>query len=359
MTENEFNKENENNPTIDDLLVKVVLGEASEEEGRWVRQWVAESDANARYFEDFKVILEESKHLAVHSTVNENDAWQNFKQRLNGDKAGDPENNIDPGNQIGAGNYIGAGESVVNMADRRKPQKFPWLRVAAIFVMVLSGTWLYYTYSPAKQQQFLSVRSEGSVLTDTLSEGSIVILNKQSSIRYKKQFPGDTRPVELEGEAFFKVSPDKNKPFIVHARGVTIKVIGTSFNVRTTKQSTELIVETGMVEITNGGHTLSVRANEKVIVKDNDSRPEKQGNTDELYNYYRTHEFSCNGIPLERLVDKLNEVYKANIVIGNDRLRNMMLTTTFRDESLDEILYIISRTFKISLVKNGQEIILK
>ncbi|MHA4810559.1 FecR family protein [Flavitalea flava] len=332
MTENDYDKENEKNPTIDELLVKVMLGEASGQEEQWVKDWVSESNRNARYFEDFKLIWEESRNLAVQSTVNENDAWQNFQQRVK-------EENT----------------PVINLATRRKYQ---WLKAAAIFAVLLTGGWLYTIYSD-KQPQFLSLHSEGVVLTDTLSEGSIVVLNKQSSIRYKQQFPEDSRPVELEGEAFFKVSPDKNKPFIVHAREVTIKVIGTSFNVRTTKQATELIVETGMVEITKGGHTISVRANEKVIVRENDPLPEKQGNTDELYNYYRTHEFACNGISLERLVDKLNEVYKANIVIGNDRLRNMALTTTFRDESLDEILYIISQTFKISLVKNGQQTILK
>ena len=83
-------------------------------------------------------------------------------------------------------------------------------------------------------------------------------------------------------------------------------------------------------------------------------------NKDQLYDYYRTHVFECNGIPLWRLVEKLNEVYKVHIVIGNVGLRDKQMTTSFVDESLDGILDIIKQTFPGSKVDStGKEIILK
>lgn len=318
---------------IDDLLVKVVLREASTEEIREVEGWLSLDPANTRYFEGFRRIWEESKSLAVRSTLNEEDAWQRFRQRAAAEK----------------------GASVINMHKRRG---FPWLRIAAALIVLVGGGWLYYTYSYAPAQ-FLSVRSGAEVIRDTLPEGTVVTLNKQSSIRYQKQFAGQWRKVEMEGEAFFKVTPDKDKPFVVQTGGADIRVIGTSFNVRKSGDSIEVIVETGMVQVTKDGHTVDVRAHEKVVIGKGAASLLKEDNPDDLYNYYRTHAFSCNGIPLARLVEKLNEVYKVHMVIGDSRLRDLPLTSTFRDESLDEILDVITKTLKITYTRKGDEIILQ
>lgn len=360
MTENIYDN-------IDDLLVKVVLGEATEEELGYVQDWIAISSVNKRYFDDFKRIWEESRNLAFRSTVNEEAAWLGFKQRIGPDRSRQMPD-IDLGDiaedrsfsEAGQMNGEGFGDHgstgrVVDFAERKN---YAWLRVAAILITVFAASWMYYTYS-YKPAQFLSVRSGVQVLSDTLPEGSVVTLNKQSFIRYKRQFAGDARKVEMEGEAFFKVAQDKNKPFVVHTNGVIIKVLGTSFNVRNTKDAIEVIVETGMVEITRAQQTVRVGAHEKVLIGKNISAPVKEANSDDLYNYYRTNEFECDGTPLWRLVEKLNEVYKAHIEIGDSRLRDKLLTTTFQGESLEGILDVISKTFKITVVRDGQEIILK
>lgn len=323
---------------IDDLLVKVVLGEASAEETRRVEDWLSLDPVNTRYFEDFRRIWEESRNLAIRSTVNEEDAWQNFQQKVKEGEAG--------GGRDG----------------RIAVLKFPLLRAAAILLLLIGAGWLYYTYS-YQPAQFASIHSGPDVLKDTLSEGTVITLNRQSSIRYKKKWTEASRNVEMEGEAFFKVAPDKERPFIVQAGGAAIRVIGTSFNVRATADSIEVIVETGMVEVEKEGRRIAVRAHEKMVMGLHGSLPVKEDNRDELYNYYRTHAFTCNGTPLGRLVDKLNEVYGVHIVIKEEELRHLPLTTTFQDESLDPILDIISRTLKIKYTKsekgvNGQEILL-
>ena len=347
---------------MDDLLVKYLLHEADEAELERVQQWVSQSPANQRYLAGFSKIWEESRNLAVHSTVNEDDAWKDFQQRIaagaqrsSGGSGGRGGNNMgiagdgpDGGQTAGSGRVIG--KAVIGGRQL--------LRVAAVFLLLFTGSWLYYNYG-YKPAQYISLRSDKQVQTDTLPEGSVVTLNKQSSIRYRRQFAGEVRSVELQGEAFFDVTPDKNKPFLVYTKGVLIKVIGTSFNVRMAGSATEVIVETGRVEVTRDQHTISLGSHEKALVTENNVSLVKQENKDDLYNYYRTHEFECNGISLGRLVEKLNEVYGARIVIGNSRLRDLSLTTTFRDESLDEILTIVTRTLKINLVHNGSEIILQ
>jgi ferric-dicitrate binding protein FerR (iron transport regulator) len=309
------------------LLAKAVLREASEEELRQVQQWIALSDANRRHFENLRLISETGRETTIGSTISEDAAWSNFKKRV---EEGRP--------------MMGMGRG--------------WLRIAAVLILLFAGGWLYYTYSYTPSQ-FLFAQSDTQVLTDTLPEGTVVVLNRQSSIRYRKQFTGDTRPVEIQGEAFFQVARDKNKPFIVHANAMSIKVLGTSFNVKTSAAGTEVIVETGMVEVTKDGQTMIVRPHERLMAGGKGASLIKESNTDALYNYYRTNEFECSGTPLWRMVDKLNEVYNAKITIGDSRLRNLPLTTTFHNESLEEILYVISHSLRISVVKKGPEIILQ
>jgi len=323
------------NNNIDDLLVKVVLGESTAEELSFVQGWRAERPENERYFSDFQRIWEESRNLAVHSVVDEEAAWGRFKERA------------------------GRGETGVGAVGVGSGRRRQWmLRVAAVLIVAVAGGWFFYTYS-YKPGQFLSVNSGVRVLSDTLPEGSVVTMNKESSIRYRRRFAGDVRQVEMEGEAFFAVAQDKNKAFVVQANGVTITVLGTSFNVRAVKGKTEVIVETGLVEIKKGGHVVRVGAHEKAVIGIDDAKLMKEDNPDQLYNYYRTKTFECNGTPMWRLVEKLNEVYKVHIVIGENRLRNLPLTTTFVDESLDGILNVVAKTFAITIVRNGQEIILK
>ena len=301
---------------IDDILVKVVLGESTGEELRLVQAWREESAANEGYFQDFKRIWEESRNLAVRSEVDEEVAWGNFKERVR----------------------EGTGAVVVEMRPRRS---FGWLVAAAAVLALAVGGWFFFSSRPT---EYLAVSSGEQVLLDTLPEGSVVTLNKQSSIRYIKGFAGVDRRVDMEGEAFFAVRQDKDKPFVVHTNGMTITVLGTSFNVRNNGAKTEVIVETGMVEVRKGKEVRRVRAHEKLVVSDN-GESVAGPNPDQLYDYYRTHVFECNGTPLSRLVEKLNEVYHAHVVIGNAGVRDVPVTVSFEDESLDKILEVINKTF--------------
>ncbi|WP_431211206.1 FecR domain-containing protein [Puia sp. P3] len=196
---------------IDDLLAKVVLGESTGEELRHVQGWRAESAANERYFQDFRRIWEESRNLAVKSEVDEEVAWDSFRRRV----------------KDGERSLVDEGEApMVEMKPRRS---YRWLVAAAAILFIAVGGWFFYGGRPV---QYLAVSSGGQVLLDTLPEGSLVTLNKQSSIRYIKDFAGVDRGIDMEGEAFFAVARDKEKPFVVRTNGMTITVLGTSFNVK-------------------------------------------------------------------------------------------------------------------------------
>ena len=313
----------------DDLLVKYLLGEASPTEAQAVEVWTAESSSNKAYLEQLRRVWETSRLLAPALPVDETAAWQSFKARV--------ENRKTP---------------------VRKSNSFNnWMRIAALFILIVGASLFFYLSNQQTPVQNLLLTAKQEALVDTLSDGSIVTLNKNSSLSYPDRFEGEERVVKLKGEAFFSVAPNKTKPFLIHVNDVTVKVIGTSFNIRTRNGTTEVIVETGIVEVIRKNNVLELRPKEKAVVQ-KDSTMFKIAETDKLYNYYRTKEFVCDNTPLWKLVAVLNEAYNANIIIQKDALRSLPLTTTFNNESLDRILEIIHATFDITITRQNNQIIL-
>jgi ferric-dicitrate binding protein FerR (iron transport regulator) len=318
------------NDINDELLVKYLLGEATSSEEAAVQQWIGASPENARYAEHFRLIWEESKKLGVHSTADENKAWERFRQRT--------------------------GQAPQTTVHTRTISLRSAARIAAVLIVLLGAGFLAYRMN--RTSTLLSVQSDGVPVTATLPDGSVVTLNKSSSLSYPEHFNGSTRSVTLKGEAFFNITPDKSHPFIIDANGVAVKVVGTSFNVKTTKDETEVIVETGIVEVRKKDNAVKLNPHEKATVLKNEAKPVKQNNTDELYNYYRTKKFVCNDVPLPRFVEVLSEAYGVQIVLGDERLRHLSLNTTFDNDSLDGILAVIASTFNIRAEQRGGQIVL-
>lgn len=314
----------------DDLLVKHLLGEASAGEQAEVKAWVSESDNNRKYYDDFKLIWDNSKKLSAASTIDENAAWQRFQQRV----------------------------AIEKPATKTIPlgRRINWMRVAAILVLMVGGAWIarYMVWGTNTQ-----LVAGNMVVTETLPDGTTVTLNKGAVLEYNSRMSGSTRNVTLDGEAFFDVTPDKSKPFIITADDAKIKVVGTSFNVKTSEEKTEVIVETGIVEVSKKKNAVTLKPNEKATVLQSSAVPVKEVVDDVLYNYYRTKELVCKNTPLWRLVDVLNDAYNVEIEIGDARLKDMEITTTFKNQNLDDVLDVISRTLNVRVEKNGKNIVLR
>jgi transmembrane sensor len=203
------------------------------------------------------------------------------------------------------------------------------------------------------------ISSGTRTLIDTLPDGSVVTLNKKSTISYPEHFTGSTRQVTLTGEAFFDVTPDKSKPFIISVNDVTVRVVGTSFNVKDNAEKTEVIVETGLVEVANKDQKVKISPREKATVIKSNPELVRQNVQDQFYNYYRTGKLVCEDTPLWKLVEILNETYEANIVIENDRIKDLIINTTFDQKSLDSTLSIVGETLTIKVEHHGELIVLK
>ncbi|MBO9727512.1 MAG: FecR domain-containing protein [Chitinophaga sp.] len=317
----------------DDLLVKYLLDITTPAEKAAVAAWLTEKEDHQRYFEHFRLIWTESKKLAAVSTVNENEAWTRFQQRVGSNETTARIVHLDTG---------------VNWK--------PILRIAAVFIVLLGAAGFWYLSNQSTTPMIVS--SGQQIKEEVLPDGSQVTLNKQSTIEYAAIFRKE-RQVKLEGEAFFNVAQDPGKPFVLKVNDVTVKVLGTSFNVKSVNGKTEVIVESGAVEVTKNNNSVQLRQHEKAVITADQTAPSKQNNTDELYSYYRTKTFVCNNTPLWKLVEILNEAYGVNIVIADNKKRDLQINSTFTNSSLDSTLQVIGLTYEINVEKSGSQIILK
>jgi ferric-dicitrate binding protein FerR (iron transport regulator) len=318
---------------FDGLLMKYLLHEATEQERLIVESWMAAKQENMLYYNDFKRIWDASKEIAVFQKIDVEEAWSNFSAKVKADE-------VNP------------------QTLQKKAVNFPsLLKAAALFVILIGVGSLLFWLSPLSQNN-ITVASGNNSLNVPLPDGSTVLLNKHATLSYSKRFSGATRSITLTGEGFFNVLPDKTRPFVVTAGQSTVTVVGTSFNVKYGDTLTEIIVETGIVQVDKEEYTLKVNPQEKAIVRKNE-KPVLETNTDELYNYYRTRKFVCKATPLYKLVSVLNEAYDAKIVITNTAITNMPLTSTFNEEPLDRILQVIAQTFNIKVETQYYQIILR
>lgn len=316
------------------LLVKHLLGETAPEEAQLVERWLAVEEANRTYYEHFRLIWEQSGQYRTTGSINEEAAWTRFQHRIHNH----PQ-------KLRATKHIF--------------RSFGWLRLAAIFVLAVAGAWLTFQFMNKQTVKTKVSQAWKTSQIDTLPDGSVITLNKNSLIRYPEKFTGGTRRISLEGEAFFKISPDREKPFVIQINDVSVRVVGTSFNVKSFNGNTEVIVETGIVQVIKNHHSIRLAPKEKTIVHPSDSILVKQLVTDKLYNYYRTKTFYCDNTPLWKLVQALNEEYNVNIIIARKDIRALKLSTEFNDEPLDKILTILGETFNISITRSGDQIILQ
>ncbi|WP_133176803.1 FecR family protein [Terrimonas sp.] len=319
------------NDKMNELMAKYLAGEASPAEVTEMLLWIDSSEENRNSFEQLSVIWNESNVAGYNSiAVNENAAWDKFLHSI----------------QSSAPVHI---------------IRFHWWKLVAAMIIIIAGASIVYLINNAKSRsgEEIVVNAFNQVITDTLPDKSVITLNKQAELSYPAVFNKKQRNVRLKGEAFFDIRADKNKPFIIDAGNVKVKVVGTSFNIKAGDSTVEVIVRSGIVKVIRGEEIIALKKGEQTTIAGNAAPMEKNNSTDQLFNYYVSNTFVCDNTPLWKLVDKLNEAYSTNIIIERKALRNMPLNVTFKNESLDTIFEVLSQTLLLKVIKKGDDIILQ
>lgn len=326
---------------IQDLIRKYNAGLCTAEEKLLLEQWYLsfEWDATTMAFNE-----QELQKL-------KNEAWQALsKRKQNGD------------------NTLGEPAKVITIHRKRKYWRYA---VAACFAFILFATWKWWPGGGGKEREIVYqqqlITQKGSRSQVVLSDGSKVWLNAGSKLDYPRQFNGKTRDVQLQGEAYFEVMKDSEKPFYVHTHAFDIKVLGTGFNVRAYPDEDSAVTSLvhGSVEVIVGKkekRTLLLQPNEKItlpmnadideVAKEINSKPvpdllmvkEKMAtvaDTVQSETAWINNKLAFKKMPLEKVVLLLEKWFDADIRFKNEDKKTLNFSGVYDKEDLEYILYTL------------------
>jgi ferric-dicitrate binding protein FerR (iron transport regulator) len=270
-----------------------------------------------------------------------------------------------------------------------------FLQYAAVFVLAFLLSWILKPAASlpltdtgnTKINYFKIKVPYGSKSTIELPDSSEVVLNSGSSLEYPDHFGATDRTVFLHGEAYFDVKRNKHKPFYVKTDEVTIKVLGTQFNVKSYPEENimETILVSGSVEILPNKQIYNterqvykrilLRPNEKAVFMHNDiSRSvAKEGIHKPLENRILTATIASqktektekdiawknnililNNEPFKEIIKKLERWYNVQITLEDETLDSVRFSARFSGESIADVLHALSLTqpFKYEINKN-------
>ncbi|HOE03682.1 MAG TPA: FecR domain-containing protein [Bacteroidales bacterium] len=211
------------------------------------------------------------------------------------------------------------------------------------------------------ETQWLSFTATDSIGHTQLGDGSKITLNKNSEIKYAANFGSqNTREVSLNGEAFFEVSSDKQKPFIVKTASTEIRVTGTRFLVSNQPGGDVMVwVEEGsvMVKQNKDENSVSLHKGEKALCKaDSNEIIKTAGSGNEVF--WVENRLSFYNTPLPDVISAIEKAYGCQIGIADSSIRQMRLTSSFTNEQADKVLNVIALTLGLRVEKQGQQFML-
>ena len=204
-------------------------------------------------------------------------------------------------------------------------------KIAAVITITLTAAFTYHFFDNEEQiaMQKLTVPA-GQRINLELSDGTIVWLNSRSTIKYPASFKGDTRNVTLEGEAYFEVTKNKEKPFIVETSKGNIEVLGTKFNVEaySDNESFTTSLMEGSVKVHSGNNLLLLKPDQMAFLKNGQLKISKIKD----YNSYRWREglICFKDETFGNIMKKFEKCYGVIIKIDNQKVLNLKYTGKFR-----------------------------
>ena len=224
------------------------------------------------------------------------------------------------------------------------------LKVAASVVIMVGLTYLLYQFGKEKIKQqpegFLMTKTTlpGQKSLVTLEDGSRIRLNSGSSITFPQSFNSSgVRNVELTGEAFFEVTEDPDKPFIVKTGDLHTKVIGTSFNINAYAENSHIAVTvaTGIVQVAHYEDTLTsvtLSKSEQAIYNIAQEELNQQEVSLDRYLAWKENTIRFDDIPLSEAIIILERWFGVTIEFEHAQLGACFISGVYQNDKLSNIL---------------------
>ncbi|HOU96847.1 MAG TPA: FecR family protein [Bacteroidales bacterium] len=362
----------------DELLVKYLTGNASEDECAEAKEWINKSDENRKYFEHLKFVYIAAKGADMAEMSDIDTSWERVKAR----------------------HYRNAVEKA-NIKSKKELRSFviKITSYAALITLLISLTIIFQNYFRYKKvvassEVWNTVEAPyGSRVRLTLADGSKVWLNAGSNLKYQSSFGQINRKVVLEGEAYFDVVKDSSLQFVVNTKYLDVKVYGTEFNVKA--YSDEDIVETtlvnGSIELEGrllaraGKRSVKLEPNQTAIFYVKERLSEDTDNNTILkekhlednkvievtknleikpdvntiiYTSWKDPVWYIESESLESLAEKFERRYNIKFEFKDENLKNYRFTGKLKDETLEQVLLLMKLSAPIEYqIENNKVII--
>ncbi len=349
---------------IEDKIINVLTGRASQEELLEIRKWLSINEENREVYDEYVTTWIAGGMIGRKNDFQADAAWTKLSKKM----------------------------KKTYYAEYR----IPWGKIAVaamIAVVILSGMMIYNISNEAHINEDSLAYTEysspyGSKSQVKLPDGSNVWLNAGSILRYSSDFNKNVREIYLEGEGYFDVARNEQKPFLVQTSTIAIKVLGTAFNVKAYPEESivETTVERGKVQLleplTTSQGTTILQANQKAVVIKNMPaviQMKEIGKTEkmkikppkyipiakmevssnikvEAYTSWKDTRWIIESEKLADLAVKLERRYNIHIVFDDEELKNYVFSGKFENETLDEVLEVMKLSAPI-LYKTKQNMV--
>ncbi|MEH6682302.1 MAG: FecR domain-containing protein [Sediminicola sp.] len=230
----------------------------------------------------------------------------------------------------------------------RKNRK-KWLAIAAsIAVLIGSGSILFY--NGGMDFGSLTVSNDtGSYRIVLLEDGSKVTLNKRSELTYRNDHNG-TRYLELEGEAFFEIARDEDRPFVVKTGSLRTTVLGTSFNIRETGAMVQVTVATGLVEVSDQEDSVLLKPDQSASYSNVSKTFATRYTHHELSESWFKESIKLEEIEMGALAEFMKDKYGVEFQFMEERAKHVEMSINIhKNEGIEDILRKINYISELQL----------
>lgn len=313
----------------DELMTRYITGDASPDEALALSDWLSVAE-NRKQFDQLEAGWLQALP-AGKPAFNKTNAWRAVSDKMIQDTTD------------------------VKTRTLARPNIGLILKIAASLLLIGVVALFLYNKSNEMAIRNLTLATSTESKEHTFPDQSIVTLYRNSAIDYPESFSGNTREIKLtRGEAFFKITHDDRKPFIVHTPNGTVKVVGTEFDVITGNSSTEVSVREGKVTVYTATDTVLLTAGHSATVH---SREEKIA-SEKVKNInvwgYATRKLVFDDTPLRDAIEGIEKAYPITIRLSSKNIENCHVTATFDNDSVDKIVNLVADILNLTVTKNGE-----
>jgi ferric-dicitrate binding protein FerR (iron transport regulator) len=324
-----------------DILAKYLSGNCSAAECEELTEWVESSEENKKHFSEMK------------------NAWTMANITSLNQETSNPEENYKVLVQ-----KITSASEMENAYTEGRFRIPGFLKIAAAILIAIGITALISKYvwdKPYMVADFHElVVPSGQQAQLTLPDGTKIWLNSKSKLTYPGTFTSETREVVLDGEGYFQVSHNPEKPFIVKTSHLDVKVLGTSFNI--TNYSDEdkitLALETGSISISEqelAENSMKLKPEEMAVYSKADRNIVVSEADSEIYKSWLKGQFKFRNLSFEDISRRLGRNFNVEFVFKNESVKKVRYNGSFYNyEPLSQILKIMqtNSAFRYRIVKD-------